>query len=142
MSAEDDFKSYVAISTQGILGTAGDLANGLAYPTDEYFSLTLGGAKRAVAALRKHANDLEGAIVRVENSTNSEEQSDLASAFKAGRLAGISESVDVSGVDRDKILQLAFEDTIDTPTPKEPTKRAKALADLAAFDGKHLIEPD
>lgn len=69
MSERDEFKSYMAISTQAILGTAGDMANGLHYPTDEYFSLTLGGAKRAVKALRQHANDLEGAIVRVENST-------------------------------------------------------------------------
>lgn len=74
MSEKDDFKSYMAISTQAILGTAGDLANGLHYPTEQYFSLTLAGAKRAVNALRKHANDLEGAIVRVENSTELEEK--------------------------------------------------------------------
>lgn len=73
VSEKDDFKSYMAISTQAILGTAGDLAIGLHYPTEEYFSLTLSGAKRAVSALRKHANDLEGAIVRVENTGNSEE---------------------------------------------------------------------
>lgn len=73
MSEKDDFKSYMAISTQSILGTCGDLANGLHYPTDEYFSLTLAGAKRAVKALRQHANDLEGAIVRVENTADLKE---------------------------------------------------------------------
>lgn len=74
MSERDDFKSYMAISTQAVLGTAGDMANGLHYSTDQYFSLTLAGAKRAVKALREHANDLEGAIVRVENSSQSEER--------------------------------------------------------------------
>ena len=68
MSAFTDFKAYFAVSIQGVLGAAGQMAGGLHYD-DEYSSLTVSAAKRSVNDLRKSANEIEGAIVRFEAQT-------------------------------------------------------------------------